>query len=77
MSASRAAEEARPPTPATVLERPGARVAGRGLSQEEAADRLARYGHNAIGAERLNLLRQLVAKLSGSVADKAGAPWTT
>ncbi len=42
-------------------------AAGGGLGQAEAAERLARYGPNAIEAERPHLVRQLAAKLTGPV----------
>ena len=38
-----------------------------GLSEAEAAERLARFGPNALAAERRHLLRQLVSKLTGPV----------
>ena len=38
-----------------------------GLTEAEAAERLARFGPNALGTERRHLLRKLVSKLTGPV----------
>ena len=55
----------KPPPAGTQVTGPEAPSSG--LSEAEAAERLARYGSNAIQAERRHLLRRLASKLTGPV----------